>query len=102
MNLPNMKSPCADCPLRKDSMPGWLGKKRITEILKDKIFVCHKTVDYENGDLEQRKQCAGHLHLKQEQNEFYALANSMGADLGLKNRELVFDNEQDCINHHTL
>ena len=100
MDLPNMKTPCKNCPFRKDSAPGWLGEERITEILNQSSFVCHKTVDYENNSLEQRKQCAGHLSLLKDKNEFYRLANDLGHDLGLKGRELVFDNERDCIVHH--
>lgn len=97
-----MKKPCVNCPFRKDTQYGWLGEVRITEILAQESFVCHKTVDYSeevNNDTN-RLQCAGHMLLKGESNAFVSLANKMGFTLNLKGRKLVFDNEQDCINHH--
>ena len=48
-NLPYMKSPCADCPFRKDSLKGWLGADRMEEILGQESFVCHKTLDEKKG-----------------------------------------------------
>lgn len=92
MNLPNMKQPCKDCPFRKDSQQGWLGSERMTEILSQKSFTCHKT----NKEL----QCAGHLIIKKDENDFYKLAERMSLDLGLKGHELIFETEKECIEHH--
>ena len=30
--LPIMQTPCNNCPFRKDSLKGWLGSERMTEI----------------------------------------------------------------------
>ena len=95
--LPNMKKPCAKCPFRKDTIEGWLGKKRMEEILSEKNFVCHKTAYGEDKD---RRQCAGHMLLKGSENEFVQLAKRLKMDLQLSGRELVFESEKDCINHH--
>jgi len=92
INLPNVKKPCKDCPFRKDSLEGWLGKKRITEILESNSFVCHKKTDF---------QCAGFMHLKGQESEFVVLAERLGLDTKLTGKELVFENKQDCINHHS-
>lgn len=89
--LPYIKSPCKDCPFRKDSVQGWLGEKRMTEILESQSFVCHKKTS---------SQCAGHMIIKKDDNGFVSLAKRCGIDLELKGQELVFDTEQDCINHH--
>lgn len=47
-----------------------------------------------------RKQCAGFMLLKGEESTFVRLAKVLQIDTGLTGRELVFDNKQDCINHH--
>ena len=93
MKIPCMTHPCKACPFRKDTLKGWLGEKRMTEILDTDTFPCHKT----KGD---RKQCAGHMLLKGDDNAFVRVAKAHELDLGLTGRELIFDNEQDCLNHH--
>jgi hypothetical protein len=90
-SLPNVKSPCAQCPFRKDALKGWLGSERMTEILSHRSFVCHK---------KQHLQCAGHMLIKGVSNDFVKLAGRLGINLELSGKELVFDNEQSCINHH--
>lgn len=91
MNLPCTKSPCGNCPFRKDSQKGWLGEDRIKEILKSDSFVCHK-----NNSL----QCSGHMHLLGNENAFVDMARRLNIDPKLKNRDLVFETKEDCINHH--
>ena len=94
--LPNMKTPCANCPFRKDCPKGWLGEKRMEEIIEAKTFVCHKTT----GKGKQRMQCAGHMLLKREGNQFYAMATRMRLPLQLYGAELVFEKPEECIEHH--
>ncbi|MDX5979558.1 DUF6283 family protein [Vreelandella alkaliphila] len=89
--LPHIKKPCRDCPFRKDSMEGWLGGERMTEIIAADSFVCHKKRDH---------QCAGHMLLKGSDSAFVSLAKRMGIPLLLTGRPLVFDSEADCIKHH--
>ena len=96
--LPNKISVCSSCPFRKDAMKGWLGKERIIEILNMASFVCHKTV--EEGKT--RLQCAGHMLIKGEQNEFVQLANRLNMPLRLSGGNLVFATEKDCISHHSI
>jgi len=102
MKIPTMKAPCIDCPFRKDSLEGWLGEKRISEILSQGSFVCHKTTknDVRGSENRDRKQCAGFMLLKGSESEFVKLAQSLKVDLQLTGRELVFDHKQDCISHH--
>jgi len=90
MRLPHMKKPCKDCPFRKDCLQGWLGSGRIAGILAADTFVCHKKTDH---------QCAGHMLLTKH-NAFVRLANTLSIKLNLKGRELVFDDEAACIEHH--
>jgi len=93
--LPYCHAPCQDCPFRKDATKGWLGEERIKSILAQKAFVCHKTLRNRN-----RLQCAGHMILKGNKNDFVALAKALNIQLNLKNQKLIFDTEEDCIEHH--
>lgn len=92
MKLPNMATPCKDCPFRKDTKRGWLGSDRMKEILKQDSFTCHKT--------DKTQQCAGHMLVKGSYNRFVSLAKYMSIQLKLSGSELLFDTEQECIKHH--
>lgn len=90
-NLPNVKKPCKDCPFRKDSLSGWLGKDRMTSILDSGSFVCHKKTHL---------QCAGHMLINGQKNDFVRLASRLGMDIELSGEELIFDSREACIEHH--
>ena len=92
-----MKRPCADCPMTKNSAEGWLGGERMKAILSQKSFVCHKTL---TDDMSDRRQCAGHMHLRKKDNDFFLTALRLGFTIVLKGRQLVFDTEKECIDHH--
>lgn len=92
MLLPNVKKPCKHCPFRKDSLKGWLGEERMAGILNSDSFVCHKKTDL---------QCAGHMLINGDSNSFVRLANRLGIELKLSGAGLVFDSQQDCIEHHS-
>jgi len=96
--LPYMPAPCSNCPMRKDAPAGWLGKERMQEILEADSFVCHKTA---YGADEQKRQCAGHIHLKQRGNLFYRMALMIGRKLIISNSSVLHENESSCIKHHT-
>ncbi|MBM64114.1 MAG: hypothetical protein CL484_14290 [Acidobacteria bacterium] len=89
--LPHIQKPCRDCPFRKDTLKGWLGKQRMVEILAAESFVCHKKTDM---------QCAGHMLLKGGENAFVQLAGRLNIPLDLSGADLVFDTETACITHH--
>lgn len=91
-SLPNCKKPCAQCPFRKDTIKGWLGKRAIEEIIKSDTFVCHK---------KRHLQCAGHMLINGERNTFVQIANRLNFPLGLSGRELIFDTREECIAHHS-
>ena len=90
-SLPHVKKPCADCPMRKDSMKGWLGAERMIEILNQDSFVCHK---------KQHLQCAGHMLLLGKNNSFVALADRLKIKLELSGRGLIFNTPMECVGHH--
>ena len=90
-NLPHKVKPCGNCPFTKNCMKGWLGEKRMTEIIKSDSFVCHKNT---------KLQCAGHMLLLGNDNVFVRTANNLAIELNLQGRELVFDDAHECITHH--
>lgn len=90
--LPNTKAPCKNCPFRKDTLRGWLGSDRMTEILESQSFVCHKKTNL---------QCAGHMLVNGQKNDFVRLAGRLGIELDLSGKELVFDSAEECIQHHS-
>lgn len=94
MSIPCTPRPCRDCPFRKDTTEGWLGQERMTEILGQDSFVCHKSLR------SHRLQCAGHMLIKGEANGFVRIARRLGVELKQSGRELVFDTEANCIRHH--
>ena len=98
IKLPIIQTPCKDCPFRKDSLKGWLGKERMTEILESDSFVCHKTT---KGTLKERKQCAGFMIIQKDRSQAVRIAKVLKIDLKLKGQDLIFENKQDCIKHHT-
>lgn len=89
--LPNMKAPCQDCPFRKDTLKGWLGRERMAEILEADSFVCHKKTD---------KQCAGHMLINGQSNTFLRLATRLRIPLNLGGADSVFASKAACIAHH--
>lgn len=93
IDLPNCHKPCKDCPFRKDSMKGWLGAARMKDILNQGSFTCHKT--------NQALQCAGHMIIRGERNDFVQLATRLRHPLNLSGKELIFETEEELINHHS-
>ncbi|AGN82416.1 MULTISPECIES: hypothetical protein [Pseudomonas] len=91
-NLPHIKKPCRDCPFRKDSLRGWLGKDRIIEILAADSFVCDKKTDM---------QCAGHMLINGQENAFVRTAERLRIPLDLSGDEQVFESKVACIEHHS-
>lgn len=90
--VPHVKKPCQTCPYRKDSLKGWLGESRMTEFLASDNFLCHKN---------HKLQCAGHMILKGDGNVIVRAAKLMAIPVTLEGQELVFENEAECVAHHT-
>tara|TARA_Y100001972_G_scaffold121122_1_gene164631 strand:- start:1075 stop:1269 length:195 start_codon:yes stop_codon:yes gene_type:complete len=64
----------------------------MAEILDASSFVCHK-----NNEL----QCAGHMLIKGQENDFVRLADSLKLPTGLNGHDQVFDSPAECIAHHS-
>jgi len=101
------QKPCKACPWRKASAKGWLGDSTPVEFMQtseaEHRMPCHLHVDYERpewrSDAENAPQCVGravHFANRCKQPRNTDLLH-MPAD-----REQVFSNPQDFIDHHTL
>lgn len=98
IRIPYVKTPCKDCPFRKDIFKGWLGKDRADELVNDTdSFICHKTSNLKDN---LKKQCAGHMILMENENLFVRIMKARKDDINLKGKSLVFDNKDDFIKHH--
>lgn len=105
-----LKRPCAECPWRRDSAPGWLGASNPEEFLRTFVTAgtdppCHMTVDYESPRwqqlIEEAPRCKGNVifmanHMKSPRNEAFA------ADVRKTetDREEVFTIEAEFLAHH--
>jgi hypothetical protein len=110
----NLTKPCKDCPFRKDTLKGWLGRaaERIASDIttENKTFPCHKTTGVETGfpgRPEDDSQCAGALLMLQQAsqlNDNWRFRLAQGLELldmsKLKTNIPVFDSPQAFINHH--
>lgn len=102
-----LKKPCKECPWRKDSIGGWLGASTPVEFLQqseaETQMPCHLHVDYESAAWQDEAltapQCAGravHFANRCKRPESPDLL-VLPAD-----RDAVFSNPQDFIDHHTI
>lgn len=63
----DLKKPCAQCPYKRDSAPGWTGdyapEDLVTVVQQEQDFPCHTLINYNDPDwrdnLEEAQQCAG-------------------------------------------
>lgn len=83
------RKPCKDCPMRKDAS-GAISQHLGINIITASSFTCHKTKD------PNRRQCAGHLIMMREENEYYLNAKELNIDLKLRGKELIM-NKKDFI-----
>lgn len=99
--------PCSDCPFRRKSIPGWLGRSSPEGFLdcmqRNEPLPCHQTIDYEDPDWlvkwteqgdDTGSMCAGALIFlanKLQRHPFKKLP---------KDTELVFANSLEFVRHH--
>jgi hypothetical protein len=86
---------CSNCPFRKNAPAGWLGSKRMTEILEGVFFTCHKTIEAALGERATNKPCGGHVALGQN-----SLLRRLGATVKEADLDKLFENDRECIEHH--
>ena len=101
--------PCKNCPFRKDSLKGWLGRERALEIsnavlIENKTFQCHETIG-----LKHKSHCAGALILYEygkiapHTNNLIQLAEVLEMYEPSKLDESIecFHTQKDFVNHHS-
>lgn len=99
--------PCNDCPMRRKSMPGWLGADTpehfIQTVHMNDVMPCHPTVDYESSDWEEQlvngeaQACAGVAI-------YHANVGKMPRDRSVRrlpaDKVNVFASPKEFIEHH--
>lgn len=113
---PICKRPCANCPFRKDTQKGWLGKERAEEIRDSLLggmgFPCHKTTiaaDDDSGEsvaTSDSKMCAGAASLLEKidrPNATMQLAERLNFQTmeEVKGKDLAVDDFEEFVNNHT-
>lgn len=100
-----MKKPCRECPFRKTSLPGWLGRATpegfIDTVMADHRMPCHLEVDYEDPEWKAQAavapECAGAA-------DFFANICKVSRDRkrtpGKRNAE-VFDSPRAFVEYHS-
>ena len=105
----DLRKPCAECPFRKNHMPGWLGPwdagDLIRHVHRDGKFPCHRTIKG-NVPENQMQSCAGaaiHMNraIKRSKDPDHAAHQEVLKDAPASIIESVFQWPQDFINHHT-
>lgn len=102
-----LHAPCKDCPFKKDTTKGWLGKERTQSLVEGFVkdedhFLCHKTT---HNKAKNTAVCAGWLNVMEKAN-LYTRPIQILERLGLyqrkqlKGKDVTFDSLTDFINHH--
>lgn len=91
LNLPCQKQPCVECPFREQTPLAPLGEQLTKHLLDQRSFLCHMRAE---------RQCAGHMLLCADTNEFVATAKLLGIQLALRNQPGVFATKEDCLHDH--
>lgn len=58
-----IKTPCVECPFRRDSAPGYLGgyspNMYMDVVLSPASLACHKSEGFHEGEIEKQRHCTG-------------------------------------------
>lgn len=102
----DLKTPCSNCPFRRDALRGWLGEERAKAIALaldgGNTFTCHKTKDAENPQM-----CAGALVLLKRSQGGFSGALSMACAFdwldphALDTKADVFESLNHFVAHHS-
>jgi hypothetical protein len=101
-------TPCAQCPWRKTSAPGWLGSSTPLQFLAqaeaDLKMPCHCAVNYEKDDwraqAEQAPRCAGHAIFLRNRGKL-PRDRDLAAFVGqVERNDAVFTNPAEFVTHH--
>lgn len=98
--------PCAECPFKRHSLPGYLGADNpedfIVKTMADMEMPCHMSVDYEDPaweeSLDDAQQCAGSAIMFS--NMCKRSRDPRRAKLPA-DRETVFSRPEEFLAHHT-
>lgn len=105
-------NPCAACPFRKESLPGYLGASTPTEFMLHTLdqevrMPCHSAIDYEDKDwyrsqYPQAPLCAGALAFMCNTAKSPRDPDLRDARNQVGRRDDVFGNRKEFLEHHQL
>jgi len=100
-----IKTPCAECPLRRDSTPGYLGgytpEMYIVAMFSPASIACHLSPGFDARDISTQRHCTGVAAFRA--NVGYlnrvTIADQSTMAVG-NNREMFFATIQEFVDHH--
>ena len=105
----DLRRPCPKCPFRLDCLRGWLGDKRISQIVRDLVdqemtFACHETLSQKTD-----QHCVGALlFVENVAPPFGHRLQQIAQRLGLyfpekldREAAAIFTSREDLIAHHS-
>lgn len=100
------KTPCIECPWRKDATPGWLGPHTAEEWVRgahgEGAIACHRTIQRGSGEAEWNdpglRQCAGAAQFRA--NVFKQPRDPNIAVADKRDDSLVFGTNSEFLEHH--
>jgi len=94
--------PCAECPWRRDSVPGYLGPHSAEQWAKmahsETAIACHMTIREESWDAPGIRQCAGAAIYRA---NVYKSPRNPEVAVMPRDTETVFTWDDEFIGHHT-
>ena len=115
----DLRTPCKECPFTRSCMKGWLGARRMRQILRSldndfSVFACHKFLYREDFNEEEgryeasddQQACAGAV-IYQEQHGLRAVLTRLAMRDGrfnpfrMRGSDRVFETEAEAIRHHS-
>lgn len=106
---PALPSPCVECPLRRDSAPGYLGgytPKMYLEILHSPASIaCHARAGFHSGETGKQRHCAGVAAFRANVGHVCELHGVLtkaqeSTDLIGQDKEHYFASDQELVAHH--
>lgn len=109
-----IKSPCVECPFRRDSAPGYLGgytpEMYLEAVRSPASLACHKSAGFHEGKIESQRVCTGLAafranigHIASVVHPQYGVVPSQAHEstqyVGCDD-EHYFGNEQEFYDHH--
>ena len=108
MRLP-LRTPCNECPLRRDSKPGYLGgytPEMYVEVLHSPASIaCHSSPGFHEGDIARQRHCTGVAAFRANvehvcQVRGYSTMAQAATEYVGKDTDRYFASDEEFVEHH--